>query len=287
MILTNSFYHTVLTFSTSALVNLGDFLRFPLTFFFSRVTIHLERMCFIMRMTFDGYKINEFEFEGIPAKLICPENPIGRVALKTEYWEAFPDVEICLLEKGFHIAYLKNSSRFAPRKDCDAKARFIKFLAKEYGVSEKCVPIGMSLGGSCAIRFAGFYPELVSCIFLDAPVVDYCSLGSFKIGSTSGVWQKEILPTYPGLRHYQVASFSENPVNMVEILVENKIPVVMSYGLQDASVIYKDHGALLEEAYEGTDLLLTIPVEYRGHHPHGLMYGNGKIVDFIINHTKG
>ena len=240
-----------------------------------------------MRMSFDGYKINEFEFEGREAKLICPEKPIGRIAIKTEYWEAFPDVEIGLLEHGFHIAFLKNSSRFAPNEDCDARARFIRFLAKEYNLSEKCVPVGMSLGGAHAIRFAGLYPELVSCIFLDAPVVNYCTLGSFKlISAATNVWQKEILPTYPGLRHYQVAGLPENPVHMIDSLVSNKIPIVMSYGLHDMSVNYTEHGALLEEAYEGTDLLLAIPVEYRGHHPHGLLYGNDKIIDFIMEHTK-
>ncbi len=235
-----------------------------------------------MKISFDGYKIEEFEFEGREAKLICPEKPVGKLALKMEYWGAFPNVEIELIDRGYHVAYIKNTSRFAPKEDCDTKAHFVKFLADKYNLSERVVPIGMSLGGAHAVRFAGFYPELVSCLFIDAPVIDYCSLSSCKIGNRSGVWQKEILATYPDLRHYKLASFSENPVNMADTLVANKIPVVMSYGLQDLSVNYSEHGALLEEAYEGTGLLKTIPVEYRGHHPHGKLCDNTEIVDFII-----
>ncbi len=234
-----------------------------------------------MKMDFRDYSIQEFTFEGREAKLICPEKPIGRLALKMEYWGAYPDLETKLIGRGYHLAYIKNTSRFAPREDCDVKARFVRFLAEKYGLSHRCVPIGMSLGGAHAIRFAGFYPELTGCIFLDAPIVNYCAQGSCRIGSTNGVWEREVLQTYPGLKHYQLASFSENPVHMVELLVKNEIPVLMCWGEEDATVCYADHGALLEEAYAGTGLMTVLSVPFRGHHPHGLLGDNGKLADLI------
>ena len=236
-----------------------------------------------MKMNLRDYQIIEFTFEGREAKLICPVNPVGRLVLKMEYWDAFPDVEAMLVDRGYHLAYLKNTSRFAPREDCDAKARFIRFLASEYNLSCKCVPVGMSLGGAHAILFAGLYPELTACIYLDAPVVNYCCLHSCRIGSDTPVWEREVQAIYPGLKHYQLASFPGNPVLMIDTLVENRIPVVMCYGGQDASVEYRDHGALLEEAYEGTDLMKVFFVSLRGHHPHGLLEDNSPIVDYIRN----
>ena len=125
------------------------------------------------------------------------------------------------------------------------------------------------------------YPELTGCIFLDAPIVNYCAQGSCRIGSTNGVWEREVLQTYPGLKHYQLASFSENPVHMVELLVKNEIPVLMCWGEEDATVCYADHGALLEEAYAGTGLMTVLSVPFRGHHPHGLLGDNGKLADLI------
>ena len=86
---------------------------------------------------------------------------------------------------------------------------------------------------------------------------------------------------YPGLKHYQLASFSENPVHQLDRLVKNRIPVVMCWGEQDESVCYTDHGALLEEAYEGSGLMSAICVPYRGHHPHGLLGNNEKLADLI------
>ena len=235
-----------------------------------------------MRMDLSGYQILEFTFEGREAKLICPEKPIGRLALKMEYWGAYPDVEARRVDRGYHLAYLKNTSRFAPRADCDAKARFVRFLAAEYELSQRCVPVGMSLGGAHALRFAGLYPELTGCLFLDAPVVNYAALYSCKIGSTSGVWEREVQKTYPGLKRYQLSAFSENPVNMLDTLVQYRIPVVMSYGEQDGTLSYTEHGALLEEAYEGTELIKVIPVPFRGHHPHGILGDNEPIVDFVV-----
>ena len=78
-----------------------------------------------------GFKCIEFEFEGQDAKLVFPEPEVsnGRLAIKTEYWGAFPDIEINLLRKGFHLAYIKNKTRFATKEDCDIKASFIKHLS--------------------------------------------------------------------------------------------------------------------------------------------------------------
>ena len=108
-----------------------------------------------------GYRYTDFEFEGRQATLVFPEKPDEKMnwALKTEYQYAFIEEELALLGKGFHVAFLRNNSRFASKADCDAKARFCEFLHNEYGLREKCVPIGMSLGGAHAVNFAGFYPE--------------------------------------------------------------------------------------------------------------------------------
>ena len=140
----------------------------------------------------------EFEFEGRYATLVFPpegtEN--GRWMLKTEYFGAFPSVEIKLLRKGYHLAYLRNVNRIGTDIDTDAKARFAEFLHMSYGLSQKCVPVGMSCGGLQAVNFAAKYPSLVSVLYLDAPVMNFLSW-PFGMGDCfvdrGPVQQKEVL----------------------------------------------------------------------------------------------
>ena len=128
----------------------------------------------MMESLWNGFACEEFEFEGVKAIVVSPEQgtAVGRLALKTLYWNAFPEIEIDLLKNGYHLAYVQRESRFPTDEACHRSARFIKFVAEKYGLSEKCTLIGMSLGGAHAVRTAGFYPELVSCIHLDVPVLN-------------------------------------------------------------------------------------------------------------------
>lgn len=237
----------------------------------------------------NGFKSEEFKFENRDAIIVFPdsENDASKLALKTEYWGAFPDVEINLLKNGFHLAFIKNQTRFATKEDCDIKARFVKFLADKYNLSQKCVPIGMSCGGAHAIRFAGFYPELVSCIYIDAPVLNFASFPG-KIGNASQeeVWENEFVNAYPGIKRYKLLGFREHPINMADTIISHKIPVIMVYGTEDDVVLYEENGMLLEEAFEATGLLKTIRVNCRGHHPHGKIGDNSEIVNFIIEHSN-
>lgn len=248
-----------------------------------------------MSELWNGFRCERFIFEDKDAIIVFPDTPAqnSKIVLKTEYWNAFPDVEIQMLKNGHHVAYLKNASRLAPKEDCDRKAAFIKFLADKYNLSEKCIPVGMSCGGAHAVRFAGYYPELVACMYIDAPVLNFCDFPGKQVSGTGrwqDVWEKEFLAAYPGMKHYQLLSFPHHPINMADILVANRIPVVLVYGLEDSTVIFEENGKLLAEAYEGTDLLKLIPVSARGHHPHGILRynttcDNNEIVEFLLSHS--
>ena len=240
-----------------------------------------------MEKNWYGFACEEMEFEGQAAMIVFPkENPVGKLVLKVEYWGAFPDIEIKLLERGYHLAYVKNKSRLAPKEDCDIKARFVKFLAEKYGLSEKCIPVGMSCGGAHAVRFAGFYPELIACLYIDAPVLNFaCFPGKFGDEYQERVWETEFIIAYPGVKRYQMVNFSEHPLNMAPTLLAHKIPIIMVCGKQDDRIIYEEHGKLLEDAYAGTDLMKVIHVPNRGHHPHGMIHDNKPIVDFIVENS--
>lgn len=243
-----------------------------------------------MEELWHGYRMKKFLFEDTEAILVFPEEgtATGDWAFKMEYWDAFQDTEHRLVRAGFHLAFLKNVSRWAVKTDCDKKARFVHYLADTYGLKRKCVPVGMSCGGAIAVRFAGFYPDLVSCMFIDAPVLNFCDVpGRLEAGYTGKAWEEEFVVSYPGIKRYQLFGWNEHPICMTDTLIDHKIPILMVYGKEDKTVAYEKHGMLMEQAYEGTDLLTVMPVFGRGHHPHGMTVEaeNQKIADYILAHV--
>lgn len=235
-----------------------------------------------------GYESITFEFEGRRADLIFPKKPDEKRnwTLKTEYKDAFPETEIDLLGEGFHVAYLENKSRFATKEDCDAKARFVKFLSREYGLRDKCVPVGMSCGGAHAVNFGGFYPELIQCMFVDAPVLNFLSYPG-RIGKEDAVWENEFVKAYPGITRAKLFNFENHPMNKIDVLKAHKIPIIMLYGNEDQTVPYEENGKILELEYaDSPELLKVVPRYNQGHHPHGLMYNNHIVIDFIKEHSN-
>jgi len=238
-------------------------------------------------MTWHGYRCDRFLYEGKEAIIVFPKDGTanGNWAVKTEYWDAFPDTEIRLLENGFHIAYLKNETRFATEEECARKARFIKDTAEKYGLKSKCALIGMSCGGAHAVNLAGYYPEVIACLYIDAPVLNFCDFpGRLKDQVCESVFNNEFTRAYPGIRRSDLLSFPPHPLNRAKRLIECNIPILMVYGVEDSTVNYDLNGKLLEDAYSDTEGLLTvIAVKCRGHHPHELIFNKERIAEYIIS----
>ena len=240
-----------------------------------------------MAETWHGFKMERFVFEGRDAIVVYPDKVREGAPwlLKTEYWDAFPDVEIRLVKEGFHLAYVKNRNRWITKEECDLKARFVKHVSEAYGLNKKCVPVGMSCGGGYAVKFGGMYPELVKTMFIDAPVMNFLSIpGKYENPVCDRIWNQEFVFAYPGIKHYMLAGWDEHPICFAESLRENGIPILMVYGEEDETVLYNENGMLLRELFEGSGLLTEIAVPYRGHHPHGLSKDNQPIVDYILSH---
>ena len=232
------------------------------------------------------YQCENFLFENHKAIIVHPKEGRlnGFLAVKTEYWGAFPEaIEIPLLDNGFHLCYIENDNRFGVNEDLDRKARLLRFVQAKYGLQSKCILVGMSCGGMIAIKMAARYPELIKCLYLDAPVVNYmswpCGFGISKFVPSD---HSEILNAL-GLKDIsQLLACRDMPLDVLPILVENKIPTVMVSGDSDQVVPYCENGALLEKAYKDAGVEIEVYIKKGGdHHPHGLE--NPKVVlDFIL-----
>jgi pimeloyl-ACP methyl ester carboxylesterase len=234
----------------------------------------------------NGFDLERFEYEGAECLIVYPKAalPGKPYAMKTEYWDAFPAVEIALLQKGFHLVYRKNANRLATPADCHARARLVDHLTEKYGLSPKCVPVGYSCGGAHALNFAKYYPEKVACLYVDAPVVTFCDFPAYlsKPQRRGTPWTEEFPAAYPGVGLSDLYQFPHHPVNALPTLLSNRIPLAMSWGDEDQTVSYSENGALLEDAYRKTDIpSLFILRPLQGHHPHGPADPTA-LLDFIL-----
>ena len=235
----------------------------------------------------NGFRRIDFIFQGREAILVFPssQNRTAQWLLKTEYFDAFPNCEIELVKRGFHLAYLKNINRWGTDADQDAKRDFAQHLAAEYGLADRCVPVGMSCGGLHAVNLASRHPEIVAALYLDAPVLNLlsCPGGMGCADYSESMWQ-ELVDAY-GFTRSELISYRQHPIDRLDILLENKIPVILVYGDSDPVVPYCENGAVLERYYrENGGIIQVIGKPGCGHHPHGLA-DPAPIVDFILAHA--
>lgn len=242
-----------------------------------------------MTELWNGFRMESFVFEDHDALLVFPKEGTanGHLLVKTEYWGAFPATEAALVEKGFHLCYIRNDNRWGTDADIERKARFVRFVAGKYGLNEKVVPVGMSCGGLSAVKFAAAYPELVACMYLDAPVFNYmsCPCG-FGVGEAldKGKGIDEAIGALGLSGISELICYRDMPMDKIPALVKHKIPVVMVVGDSDTAVPYTENGILLKNAYTAAGLELPVYIkEGCAHHPHGLD-DCSIVVDFILKH---
>lgn len=225
-------------------------------------------------MLWNGFEQIEFQFEGHYATVVLPEikKENASLILKTEYFNAFPETEIALLNEGCYLGYIQNDNRWGTDDDLERKAGFIGYVTEKYGLKEKCVPVGMSCGGIFAVKLAAKFPEKVACLYLDAPVVNYmsCPCG-FGIGNSLRETNEEILNALNLPDISRLLAYREMPLDNLPRLAESRIPAVIVAGDSDTTVPFTEIGIFIKETYEKYDIPHEVYIkEGCDHHPHGL-----------------
>ncbi len=214
----------------------------------------------------------EFQFEGRRAVVVLPEKPCGKWMLKTEYFGAFPEMEYDFVRRGYALAFVANGDRWGADADLDVKARFCDYMAETYGLDKQCTCIGMSCGGLIAIKFAAKHPDCVRAVYLDAPVVNLlscpCGFGKGTDLSPSNIG---IAINYLGLGDISgMLAYRDHPLDNLPKLIANRIPCALVCGDADVTVVYKENGLLVKQAYESSDVPFWFLLKPgMGHHPHG------------------
>ena len=159
---------------------------------------------------------------------------------------------------------------------------YVDFISKEFSLSEKCVPIGMSCGGLQGARFAEEYPELTAVLYLDNPVLNILSMYGLGAIDDPGVaaFRREIINTF-NVDDSTILNFRNSPIDKMEKLIENNIPVLLIYGNADPVVIYRENGKVLEDYYKANGGNIKVICRTMAkHHPHGLVDPT-PIIEFV------
>lgn len=219
----------------------------------------------------NGYQCLEFVFQERKAKLVLPRVACegNKWLLKTEYFGAFPSFELEMLARGYHVAYVSNQTRWHVVADDDVKEAFCKLLVSEFELNEKCLPVGMSCGGMHAVYFAAKYPQRIAALYLDAPVLNLlsCPVG---IGLGGDDMYEEFV-RHTGMTRTDLINYRKHPIDYVDFLLENNIPVFLVAGDSDDVVPYEENGKVFYDHYiqQGGSITQIVKQEC-GHHPHGL-----------------
>ncbi len=233
------------------------------------------------KSTWNGFKRIDFLFQDREALLVFPDSEVktDKWMLKTEYFGAFPSLEIDMLKNGYHLAYIKNASRWGTDEDQELKRDFAEFLSSEFGLRRKCVCIGMSCGGFHAVCFASRYPSYVSLLYLDAPLLSFC--GWSPECDHKDVWNREQMKAYGFRSRAEIRVYNDQPIHRLKTLTDNKIPVALVYGDADTVVSPTENAAVVFDFYNLHGAPIGVWCKNGcDHHPHGPV-DNAEVIEFI------
>ncbi len=222
----------------------------------------------------------DFVVAGRPALLIVPAKPApGKPWIwRPEWFGDFPQADLALVARGWHVGYMNVKDMYGDPASLALLDAYYQRVRADYGLAPRVVMEGVSRGGLYAFNFAATWPERVSALYLDAPVLD---LNSWP-GRKSPLWA-EVLAGY-GLTDAQMATAKISPLDRIEPVVRAGIPIFGVSGDADESVPYLENLAILEQRYRAAGGLIEVVIKPGGkHHPHSLTDPT-PIVDFLIKH---
>ena len=219
----------------------------------------------------EGYRRLTFKLNEKKCYLVLPHKAVGNNwLLKTEYFGAFPNFELAMLERGWHLAYMETTTRWYKEIDSENKAALCRFLHEEFGLAEKCVCVGMSCGGMQAVYLAARHPACVKALYLDAPVLNLLSCPC-NVGRTEPATMYPEFCEKTGMTLHDLINYRNHPMDNVQPILDNRIPVMLICGDADVIVPYDENGMVLSNILrEAGHPFREILKPGCGQHPHGL-----------------
>lgn len=204
---------------------------------------------------------------------------------RARFWAHEPQVDLALLEAGFHLVYCDVAGLFGSPQAVEIWNQFYARM-QEAELNPKVALEGLSRGGLIIYNWTAGNPKNVACIYADAPV---CDLKSWPAGILTGRGNSGEWPACQkayGLSEEEMIAWDKNPIDNLKPIAAANIPLLHVCGEADLDVPVVENTAVMEARYQelggSIEVILKPGV---AHHPHSLK--NPKpIVDFILKHTR-
>ena len=232
----------------------------------------------------NGFVRHDFQVAGRDVIIVAPDEaaPGKPWIWRARFWGHEPQAEIALLKQGFHVAYCDVADLFGSPIAVAYWNAFHAKLTKEYDLAKRPALKGLSRGGLIIYNWAKDNPDKVACIYADAPVCDIRSWPRDQ--SSAKTWEK--CKTVYGITDTEAETFTGNPIDGLEVLVNANVPLLHVVGDADKVVPVADNTAVLAERYRALGgSIEVISKPGIGHHPHSLE-DPAPIVNFILQHTR-
>lgn len=243
----------------------------------------------VKEFNFHGYKGYEYDNNGVKYYIVKPHHTAkGNPWIwRARFWGHEPQVDIDLLEQGFHLTYCDVAELFGSPKAVERWDEFYA-LAVKAGLNQKAVLEGMSRGGLIIYNWAAKNPKKVACIYGDAPVMD---IKSWPLNWGDCLDENKrsmslLLEAYDFANAEEAMAWNKNPLNHARKLAKAKIPMIHVVGDIDEGVPVAENTAIFErEVAKYGHSVHVIHKPNVGHHPHSLNNPE-KIVSFILKATE-
>lgn len=181
--MTSYFCAAILTFVAVVLVHLDVVGQEPQPFAGDKSLWRgFERFDFLLdeaTLTAKPFKAPQGEGTGVSQRVesqlrcvvVAPKKAVDGMpwSWRGRYFDHEPQVEVELLKRGFHIAFIQSD-------DMKHWRAWYEYLVKTHGFSKKPAFVGMSGGGRNAYNWAAANPDNVCCIYADNPLITRESL---------------------------------------------------------------------------------------------------------------
>ncbi len=220
-------------------------------------------------------------FDGKEVTLLRPESAGRKWVWRAEFLGAFDYADKALMEEGWNVLYYRIPDLFGSPKAVEMMKKFHDFAVKEFDLDSKAAIFGFSRGGLYAANYTVKYPEDISVLYLDAPVLD---LKSWPYGLGRGLGSEhdtELCNAVYGLSGDDIKNFKGNPLDKTDELIATGVPTIIVCGDSDEVVPHTENCEILVKAFRDKGVNVEHIVKPGcGHHPHSLSDPK-PIVDFI------
>ncbi|HEX4086023.1 MAG TPA: alpha/beta hydrolase [Chthoniobacteraceae bacterium] len=213
-----------------------------------------------------------FSYHGRESFLVLPEtpHPLRPWLWRPTFFGAWPETDLRLIRKGFHLAYTDVLDFYASPAGVEHGHHFHALLRK-IGMAAKFAFIALSRGGLFAYRYAEAFPEQVAVIYADAPVCDVRSWpGGLGVAQRAVPEFQQLLAAH-GISEADALKESFQPIYRLESLASHGIPLIHVGGDADDVVPFQENTLPLAREYRALGGHIQVIVKPGiKHHPHCL-----------------